>query len=263
MKTSFIAFLTFTFSSILYGQNQIIADSIHFDKKIINYSIDTNGSIFLSFEGGGITKYSSKLDSLFSYSPSKVGDTKLIEAGNGLYIFAFYEFFQEYLLTNRFLAQPTRTSFSNSSIDYIDLATQSLDNNIWLIENTGFRLIKFNTALNMIEFETALNTIIETQENNFTFIKEYQNQLFLVDEKSGIYVFDNLGNFSKFIRASTNKCTFENNKVIYLEKEELVIVDIYSTKNERFIIKNKDTIGVMKHKSNTYYVAPTSLFRIN
>ena len=263
MKASIVTILTLILGTVLYGQNQIVKDSIHFDKKIIDYSIDTNGAIFLSFEGGEITKYSADLDSLFSYSPSKVGNTNLIEPGNGLIIFAFYEFFQEYLLTNRFLAQPTRTRFSNSAIDYIDLATQSLDNNIWLVENAGFRLIKFNTALKVIEVETALNTVIENKDNNFTFIKEYQNQLFLVDEKSGIYVFDNLGNFSKFIPAITNKCTFENNNIIYLEKNELVIVDIYSTKKERTILKNKDIIGVMKHKNNTFYVHPTYLFRVH
>ena len=261
MKANFITVLILALSTILYGQNQTVKDSIHFDSKIIDYSIDTNGAIFLSFEGGGITKYSAELDSLFSYSPSKIGDTKLIEAGNGLIIFAFYEFFQEYLLTNRFLAQPTRTSFSNSEIDYIDLATQSLDNNIWLIENTEFRLIKFNPDLKIIEFETVLNTIIENQDNNFTFMKEYQNQLFIVDEKSGIYVFDNLGNFSKHIPAITNKCTFKGNNIIYVEKEEVVIVDIYSTREVRDNLKNEDITGVMKHKNNTYYVYPTCLVR--
>ena len=78
-------------SSLCSGQNELREDSICFDIRIIDYSIDVKGDIFLSFEGGSITKYSSTLDSLFTYSPLKVGDTKLLESGSGLFIFAFYD----------------------------------------------------------------------------------------------------------------------------------------------------------------------------
>ena len=246
----------------LWAQNLINNDSICFRKKIIDYSMDATGSIFLSFEGGSITKFSSNLDSLLTFSPAKTGNTKLLEAGSGLIIFAFYDFFQEFLLTDRFLSRPTRTKLSNSSLNYVDIATPSLDNNIWLIENSGFRLIKYNVALNRIEFETTLTTIISNPESNFTFIKEYQNQVFLVDKNSGIYIFDNLGNYSKKISANTTKCSFETNNIIYLEQNEIVTEGIYSTIKERKVIKMEEITGVMKHKNNTYYVSATCLFRI-
>ncbi len=245
----------------MLAQNQITIDSVCFNKKIIDYSMDATGSIFLSFEGGSITKYSAQLDSMFTYSPIKVGNSTLLEAGNGLVIFAFYDFFQEYVITDRFMARPTRTKLSNSSLDYIDLATQSLDNNIWLVENAGFRLIKYNVALNRIELETALNSIIYSPNNNFTFIKEYQNQVFLVDKNSGIYVFDNLGNFSKFIPIKTTKCEFKNDDLILLVENEIVTIGLYTNLQTRTPLKNKSAIGIMKHLNNTYFVSPTCLFR--
>lgn len=261
MKAKVLILLYLITSGTLWAQTQIKTDSICFNKKVIDYSIDATGSIFLSFEGGEITKYTANLDSLFTYSPTKVGNTKLLEAGNGLIIFAFYDFFQEYVLTDRFLSRPTRTKLSNSSIDYIDLATQSQDNNIWLVENSGFRLVKFNVALNRIEFETALNTVIDSPYNNFTFIKEYQNQVFLIDENSGIYVFDNLGNFSKFIPATTNKCMFEKNEIFYLENNEIIKVDIYSDQKNIEDVLYINIIGIMKYANNTYFIAPTCLYR--
>jgi hypothetical protein len=249
-----------SFSSISWAQNKFEKDSVCFNNRIVDYSIDATGSIFLSFEGGSITKYSSTLDSLFTFSPSKVGDTKLLESGNGLIIFAFYDYFQEYILTDRFLSRPTRTKLSNSSIDYVDLATQSLDNNLWLIENSSFRLIKFNVALNRIEIETSLSTIIDSPENNFTFIKEYQNQVFLIDENSGIYIFDNLGNFSRFIAAKTNKCTFENDTIIFLEKNELVRIGIYSDVEKRTKIEMDNNLGIMIKGNSIYLLTTTCLF---
>ncbi len=258
MKNSIFTYILFLLPVFSTAQNQH-KDSVLFKHRIIDYSMDATGSIFLSFEGGSITKYSAKLDSLITYSPLKIGDTKLLESGTGLVIFAFYDFFQEYLITDRFLARPTRTKLSNSSIDYIDIATQSQDNNIWLVENSTFRLLKYNVILNQIEIETALNTIIDNPDNDFTFIKEYQNQVFLVDKNSGIYVFDNLGNFSKFISAKTSKCTFEKNIITYLEGGMMVNLDIYSNSEQRSAITETEVLGIMRFKSNLYYVKDKSL----
>lgn len=262
MKNSLFTYILFLLPVFSTAQNYQHKDSVLFKHRIIDYSLDATGSIFLSFEGGSITKYSSTLDSLITYSPLKVGDTKLLESGTGLVIFAFYDFFQEYLITDRFLARPTRTRLSNSSIDYIDIATQSQDNNIWLVENSTFRLLKYNVILNQIEIETALNTVIDNSDNDFTFIKEYQNQVFLVDKNSGIYVFDNLGNFSRFISAKTAKCSFEKNIITYLEAKEVVNLDIYNSTVEKIPITESDVYGIMKYKSNLYYVKNKALIRL-
>ncbi|MCF6360665.1 MAG: hypothetical protein L3J29_07875 [Cyclobacteriaceae bacterium] len=261
MKLKYFIFLFLITPHFALGQTTQQSDTLFFSQTIIDYSIDATGSIFLSFEEGSITKYSSALDSLFTYSPTKLGNTKLLESGTGLVIFAFYDFFQEYLITDRFLARPTRTKLSNTSIDYIDIATQSLDNNIWLVENTEFRLIKYNVSFNRIEIEIPLNTIIDNPDNDFSFIKEYQNQVFLVDKNKGIYVFDNLGNFSKLIIAKTNKCTFEKNMITYLENGDLINMDIYSNTQERSTITTAGVWGVMKYRSNLYYVKNKSLIR--
>ncbi len=260
MKINIILYFLILLPVFSTAQNYQFKDSVLFKHRIIDYSMDATGSIFLSFEGGSITKYSSTLDSLLTYSPLKVGDTKLLESGTGLVIFAFYDFFQEYLITDRFLARPTRTRL-NSSIDYIDIATQSQDNNIWLVENSTFRLIKYNVTLNQVEIEMALNTVVDNPDNDFTFIKEYQNQVFLVDKNSGIYVFDNLGNFSKFISAKTSKCTFEKNIITYMEEGIMVNLDIYSNSEERSLITETGVLGIMHYKSDLYYVKKKSLKR--
>lgn len=244
---------------MVWAQNN--ADTVFFEQTIIDYSLDATGSIFISFEGGSISKYSANLDSLFTYSPTKLGNTTLLESGTGLIIFAFYDFFQEYLITDRFLARPVRTKLSSSFIDYIDIATQSQDNNIWLVETSNFRLIKYNVTVDRIEIETALNTIIDSPNNSFTFIKEYQNQVFLIDENSGIYVFDNLGNYSKFIPAKTKKCSFEQNYITYIEGNELVDLDIYSNNEERTSSELEGVWGIMKYKSNLYFITDNSIIR--
>lgn len=238
------------------AQSQIMSlkDSLTFQKPITDYSIDVSGNVYLAFEGGSITKYSSKLDSLFTYSPIKTGNISLLEAGSGLRIFAFYDFYQEYLITNRFLTQPVSTKLSDSSLDYVEIATQSQDNNIWLVENTGLRLIKYNPNTKTIDIESFLGSIIDSNNPDFTFVREYQNQVFLVDKNSGIYVFDNLGNYSKKIAAKTEKCSFYDDKIVYLQNNELVVSNLYSSGQTVEKLKVKNIKGALLYKNELYLI---------
>ncbi len=260
MRSKLLFLISSLFPAFLVAQTPNQKDSICFSNTIIDYSNDTSGNIYLSFKGGSITKLSPTLDSLYTYSPIKVGDTKLLDAGNGLYIFAFYDFFQEYVLTNRFLSSPTRTKLSDIPLDYIDIATQSQDNNIWVMETSGFRLIKYNTILKRVESETLLTTIIENADNDFIYIKEFQNQVFLVDKNSGIYIFDNLGNFLRKVKAQTSKVNFYENYMYYLEDAQLVKKELYTNKTTRTPFVNK-TIGVLLHRKNTYIITSTCLYK--
>ena len=263
MKRKYYIHILLLLSITSQAYSQLISDSLCFKKNIIDYSIDATGSIFLSFEGGAITKYSPNLDSLLSYSPIKVGNIRLLETGNGLRIFAFYHFFQEYLITDRFLARPVLSKLSNSSFDFVEIATQSQDNNIWLVESSGFRLLKFNVVYGEIEIETNLNSIINNENSSFTFIREYQNQVFLVDENSGIYIFDNLGNFTRKIIANTNKCSFSGNSILYMEDNSLIVADLYSTAELKTHINLPNLKGALQFKNNTYFIQSTCLLKAN
>ncbi len=242
------------------AQSLIITDSVCTQLPITNYSIDTKGNIYLALEGGQITKYSPTLDSLQTYAPQQTGSVSLLEAGNGFYLFAFYDFFQEYLLLNRFLSNPTRTSLAPVGTTYIDLATQSQDNSLWLIENGGLRLLKYNPIYKTIEVETPLNTILAHTNNHFTYIKEYQNRLYLLDPESGIYVFDNLGNYVKTINIRTQKISFYKEQVVYVQELKLVLQHLYSEHLATLDLP-KPIDGALMYRKNSYLLSSTCVFK--
>lgn len=245
------------------GQRKSVSDTLYFDKKITDYSIDATGNIYVAQEGGSISKYSNNFDSLMTYSPTQVGNVRLLEAGGGLRIFAFYDFYQEYLLLNRFLTQPVLTKLSDSSLDFVEIATQSLDNNLWLVENTGFRLIKFNISTHKIELEISLSSIMDTSSNSLTYLREYQNQVFLIDEHSGIYLFDNLGNFTRKIPAKTSKCSFYGDNIFYVENNKVVQLNMYTAEKVIKILSNSKVKGVLASKNHLYYVQPKCIIKVN
>lgn len=259
MKTKSVLLLLLLSTLLCQGQSLELSDSLSTRLPITNFSIDAVGNIYLAFEGGQITKYSSTLDSLYSYEPIKTADVTLLEAGNGLYIFAFYDFFQEYLLLNRFLTGAIRTSLPQN-LSFTAIATQSQDNNLWILDNVGLRLLKYNAQLKSIVQETTLSPLLRNERHQFTFIKEYQNKLYLVDNLHGIYVFDNLGNYLTTLEASTNQIGFYGANVYYLQNNNLIVQDLYTSQTVKTPLTIPTIKGVLLFKKTIYFITSKRVF---
>ena len=243
-RVSLVIGLLFTlFSS--YGQS-IATDTLFVKEEITAFSQDRTGNIFLTFKGGAITKFSPSMDSLISFSPNKLGDISLLEAWHGFQIFAFYEEFQEFVLLDRFLTRDPRYRLSQTSTNYVDMCTISSDQNLWIFEENQLRLIKLNLNIREIDIEVPLEFVLEANEHNITFIREYQNLVFIIDEYSGIYVLDNLGNFLRKIDAPGIKnCSFRDEHIFYMLNNEVHVIDLYQGSHEIIKISNADYLGVL------------------
>ena len=244
LRVSLIAGLLFNlFSS--YGQSTA-TDSLLVKDEITAFSQDRTGNIFLTFKGGATTKYSATLDSLVSFSPTKLGDINLLEAWHGFQIFAFYENFQEFILLDRFLTRHTRYTLSQSSSNYVNICTISSDQNLWIFEENQLRLIKLNLNVREIDIEVPLEFILGATDHHITFIREYQNLIFLVDELSGIYIFDNLGNYLRRIEASgIRNCSFRNDHMYYLTNNEIHDLNLYQGGHEIINIPVGTYLGIL------------------
>jgi hypothetical protein len=225
---------------------QSVTDSLFFNTEITTFSQDRSGNIFLTFRGGAITKYSPSMDSLISFSPEKLGDISLLEAWHGFQIFAFYQEFQEFVLLDRFLTRDTRYPLSQSKGNYVDMCTIRSDQNLWIFEENQLRLIKLNLNIRAIDIETPLEFILDANAHSITFLREYQNLVFLVDELSGIYVFDNIGNYLRKIDApGIVNCSFQGEHLFYLLDNEIHDIDLYKGDHDITTINSGDFIGVL------------------
>jgi hypothetical protein len=252
---SLIAFLGFVQFELI-GQPSVI-DSLQVETKITAFSKNRSGDIFLAFEGGGITKYNGSLDSIISFSPSKIGDITLIEAGLGFQIFTFYNEFQEFAILDRFLTRDTRYDLSQTSANYIDNCTFSRDQNLWAFEENQMRLVKINLSIREVIVEVPLEFIIDSQDHKISFIKEYQNLVFIVDELSGIYIFDNLGNYLRKIEVQgVRQCSFNNDNLFFIAENELHILSLYNVGGQLIKLPEDPYLGVLATPENLYLILP-------
>jgi len=238
----------------------VFTDTVEFRNDITSFSQDRKGNYFLAFKGGAITKYSESQDSLLSYSPSKLGDVTLIEAWHGFKIFTFYREFQDFTIFDRFLARDLRTPLSQSLVNYVDICTYSRDQNIWAVEENALRLLKINLRLREVEIDIPLEFILSDQDHSFSLIKEYQNLVFLIDKPTGIYIFDNLGNYLRKIKApEILHCSFNNDKLYYIQNYRLHIVSLYKNEQQVIELPSLEYIGVIVTKAKLLLVTKNKL----
>ena len=199
-------------------------------------SMDRNGAIFIAHRGGSISKLSKNGEIELKYSPERNGGVSLLEAWTTLDILVFYEGLQSLTLLNRFLT-PISTTDLSSHIGYARLATFNYESNIWVIDDSDFSLKLLDTSLNRVTINTPLNLILDQENYQLTFIREYQNLLFIGDLNTGVLIFDNLGNYIRTINVDgVTFFSFIENEIYYKIGDELIFKDIYSNVERRIDI---------------------------
>ncbi|HNP18028.1 MAG TPA: hypothetical protein PKL31_06310 [Fulvivirga sp.] len=205
----------------------VVTDSIKVGA-VENMSVDWLGNIYLADASGNIDKYSVTGERLARFSPSKKGKITVLEAWNPLKIFVFYAGLQQYAFLDRFLVNDNRFGFGDIS-NFVGMSTMSLDNNIWLVDYVDFSLKKYNINFNQIEINRPFDLVLDPENYDITYMREYQNLLFVSDNKTGILVFDNLGNYLKTIKGiGIQYFNFNGDQIHYILNHQLVQQNIYS-----------------------------------
>ena len=199
---------------------------------IENVSIDNEGQLYLTTNNGNLFKYNEKGDSLYSYSPVKHGKITIIDASRGLKVFLFYADFQEYVFLDRYLRPSPSYRISKDNLEYTSMATPGSDDNLWLIEPGDYSIKKYNTKTSQVEINTSLYRLIPIRNNEISFMREYQNKLYLVDANSSIYIFDNMGNYLRLLPQKDPLQGFIGSEMYFLSMENIYFIDIYSGKRK-------------------------------
>ncbi|ELR73088.1 hypothetical protein C900_05723 [Fulvivirga imtechensis AK7] len=196
-------------------------------------SIDRLNNIYIADKKGNLKQYThGQLNQVFS--PQQTGEITLVEAWNPLKIFLFYADFQEYIFLDRFLTSAQRYSSRDLS-SFSGLITISADNNLWVVDYVDFGLRKYNINFRQFTIETPFDLLLDPDNYEITFIREYQNLVFISDKASGILIFDNMGNYLRKIPVKgTDYFTFHKDQLYYLTNNgrELVAQHIYSSQKE-------------------------------
>lgn len=193
-------------------------------------SQDRNGNVYLLDDKYNLLRLDPLGQPLDTFSPPTRGRISTIEAWNPMKMLLFYQDRQELLLLDRFM-RPI-SSINLADINYKGIAkaaSLAADDGFWLFDETNVTLSKLDVRLRKATIETPLNLILDKEHFDVRMLREYQNMVYLLDFNSGIFVFDNLGNYLKKLPfKGLSYIGFRNNELYFVQEGELHFLDLYT-----------------------------------
>ncbi|ARS37971.1 hypothetical protein CA264_20040 [Pontibacter actiniarum] len=225
-------------------------------------SQDRNGNVYLLDERLNLLRLDPLGQPLDTYSPPARGRVSSIHAWNPMKILLFYEGSQQLVLLDRFLRPISTTDLL--SINYngtAKVAAPAADEGFWLFDETSQTLSKLNPNLRQVTVETPLNLLLDREQFDARQLREYQNLVYLLDYNSGIFVFDNLGNYKKRLPyTGLRHIGFRNNELYFVKEGRLHFLNLY-TQQERVLElpSQKNYLTALVSADRLYLFTPTAV----
>lgn len=192
-------------------------------------SLDTRDQIFASTSTGDVYLFDKSGKQLNLYSPVRQARIHQLEASWTVNIFTFSADLQEYRVMDRFLNPIADNSFVLNDITLPKAATLGNNNIIWVWDESDLSLKSLDYLRNIILQSQPLNLILDSEDLRVTEIREFKNRLFMNVPESGIYIFDNQGNFLQKVNLQLNqRLCFYKEHLFWVESEKLKMYSISS-----------------------------------
>ncbi|SET77794.1 hypothetical protein [Hymenobacter actinosclerus] len=160
-------------------------------------SLDRRGNFYVTDRQNNLRQFGPDGQALNVYAPPLPGHVMQVEAWNTAKILVFYDDRQQVLLLDRFLSPISELPLPQLLDGQARVVTLAPDDRYWLFNESDLTLRQFDAGQKRFTITTPLDILIGRSRPDFRFLREYQNNLYLVDRVGGVYVFDNLGNFRK------------------------------------------------------------------
>lgn len=199
-------------------------------------SVDNAGYLYLADRAGRVIRYDRGGKEQLIYSPYRPAQISGLDAWQGLRIFCFFRDLQEYAFLNRFLVSPGNYSFG-SHFGFVEAAALSFDNLIWAFDQGDFSLKKYDVQLQQVQTQTPLNLLLDPGNYEISLIREYQNRVYLADKRSGILVFDNIGNFLRTLPLpDVEYFNFIDDQLYFIQGDQLIRIALYGPERQEIAL---------------------------
>ncbi|MBF9236292.1 hypothetical protein I2I05_02680 [Hymenobacter sp. BT683] len=197
-------------------------------------SLDRRGALYVADADNNLRQYGPEGLPLNTFAPTQPGHAAQVEAWNVTTVMVFNDDRQQLVLLDRFLALITEVRLGDFLDGMIRAATLAPDNRIWLLDESSLVLREFDPNTLRLVKNTPLDLIIGRTRPDFRFLRHYQNNLYLVDKVTGVYVFDNLGNYKKKIPVvGLNTVGFRGDELYYFDAGAIHYFHLYNLTERR------------------------------
>lgn len=241
-----IILVFWVFPTVLLAQEKLEFGNPIAEIKVDNLdlvSLDTRDQIFASTESGDVYLFTKSGKQINLFSPPRQARIQQLEASWTVNIFTFSSDLQEYRVMDRFLNPIAENSLLLENIILPKAATLGNNNVIWVWDESDLTLKSVDYLRKQVLQSQPLNLILASENLRVTEIREFKNRLFMNVPESGIFIFDNQGNFLQKVNIQIDQrmCFYKEN-LFWVEGTSLKQYAI--SKNELFDLGELPSIGI-------------------
>jgi hypothetical protein len=190
-------------------------------------SLDTRDQVYASNTLGDVYLFDRNGRQLNVFSPRRQGRLNQLEAAWTVNIFSFSSDLQEYRIMDRFLSPIAENSFLLNNITLPKAATLGNNNIIWVWDESDLSIKSLDYQRNIVLQSLPLTMILESENLQVSEIREFKNRLFVNVPESGIFIFDNQGNFIRKVNLQIDQrmCFYKEN-LFWIANNKLMMYNI-------------------------------------
>lgn len=255
MKFAGLIFLAV--STLSYSQGKKI---ISFEVKdtIEAAAIDRPGDLYLLSRSGLIQRFD--INGMLLSQSTGTTPATLFDPRDGSRLFAFYRDTRQYAYLSPSFDTPPST-YKIDSVFALDpwLVAASGDYNIWIVDAADWTLKKIDTKKESVVAEVSIHGDMENGKSNFTFLREYQGFVFLLDKTSGIRIYNSIGKYIRTITA-TNILYFNflGEEIYYRSQNKLEFFNLFTAQTREIELKDFDAL-ILLSDERYFHIQPKSV----
>lgn len=202
--------------------------------------VDRKGDIYVADDRGKLSKFDSSGELLYDFSVALNQPIDYLDLNSQFKTYLYYQDFQEIVVLNRYLASPVKYQIRDYGLGFVSDVAPDTQQNIWLLDLNSLSLFQLDPMRNKIIEEKSLAKILDQGNANQLTLKSHHNRTYLIDQTTGIYVFDNLGNYLDHIQIKTeNDICFFKDELYYRRGTQLAFYNLYTGQSREIDLPNQ------------------------
>lgn len=241
-----------------------------FDCEISNvplrdFKVDGLGALYILDIRNQLSMLDPNMQLQYEYFNNSLGDLTYFDTTNPRKIILFYADFQKLIFLDNTLSEIGRVDIEYNFPYDVRAIGSSRDDKLWIYDATDYRLKKVDNDGSILLQSNPMETFLEI---SFVpdYIIEYKNNVYMIKEGTGVAVFDNFGNYVKYIGCENcYSIQFGKEMMIYLQDQVMSAQSIVSAVLPKEEIKNMSP-GITQaflFERNIYYLEGQCLKKLS
>lgn len=209
-------------TDLLRGQ---LPDSAVWDVQAQWLEVDRLQNVYLVDDNNSVRKWTPQGPSPFLYTNQELGTLQQFDVTDPFNLLLYYPDFMTAVQLDRTLNERSRLSFPELGLPQVDCIAKSRDNQIWVYDGLGYRLLKVNAQGEILAESQNLSLLPQGAPQRVEQLFAAGNYVYLYDVQRGVLLFDAFGQYISTV-ALPGKRAIQTlgNRLVLRDHQDLIVV---------------------------------------